>query len=509
MSELYSRETAKRGLRQTLLLRPVSQVLTAAALVMLVRTLPEHDFGIYSLLLSVLAFAGMILSLGLANMVQRFIPEYAKKGEYTRAKRVAVTSLVIRFLSIALMIFVGYLFREPLIQLYSLQGYEYLFLPLALVVLSHFQCRVLTSILPAFMFQGASLHGQIAMAAAKCIGYGVMIWAGLGLHVVLWIDLAAYLLMQGILALSYHIHVRPLSGGPDTLGPDERKRLVRYAAFYNFNDVGVLGLGRDIDNLFLGALTNPVAVGAYAFASKFTDIVLRVNPMQFFYTVIQPLFFTLDLEKDRDRLQTLFGIMLKVGFLAMVPLWAGVAAGMEPVLRIVFGGKFVDFAWVVMMVMGFRVLSIGVARPSSLVAQLNERADIVLYSKIFSFLNLGLNVILIPLFGLIGVILATGLCTLAKDLFVWWFVRDIARPRHLGYFLAVTVGLWGSYIVIGRLLQGILSSDLAVLGILVALGMVWSFAYLRLALRTDEELAEIRQMTGGNRRVLKLMGIKK
>lgn len=509
MSELYSRQTAKRGLRQTLLLRPVSQVLTAASLILLVRALPEEDYGIYALLLSVLAFAGLVLSLGIANMVQRFVPEYARRGEYTRVKRLAASSLLLRFLSIAGLLLVLFVFRDPLIRLYDLQGYEYLFLPLVPVVLAHFQCRILMQILPALMFQGAALYGQVALAGIKCLGYLAMLWSGAGLTVVLWIDLGAYAVMLLILAWSYQRRVHPLSGGPETLGAAERKRLFRYAAFYNFNDIGVLGLGRDIDNLFLGALTNPVAVGAYALAGKLTEVLLRFNPMHFFYTVIQPLFFTLDIEADRARLQTLFGIMLKAGFLVMIPLWSGIAAGIEPIIRVVLAGKFEEFAWVVTTVMGFKVLSMGVARPSSLVAQLNERSDIVFYSKIFSFLNLGLNLVVIPLYGLLGVVLATGLCTLAKDLFVWWFVRDLARPRHLGYFTAVTLGLWGSYILIGRLLQGVLTSDIAILAILTVLGLIWSLAYLRLALRTPEEMAEIQTLTGGNRRVLRLMGIRK
>ena len=450
MTQLYTRETAKRGLRQTLMLRPISQVLTALSLVLIVRLLPESDFGLYSLMLSVLAFIGMVLSLGISNMVQRFVPEYAKRHEFFRARRIVAAAVWMRLISIAVLAVLGLVFLEPLTRTYGLEGHEYLFLPLLLVTLSHFQCRILMQALPGFMFQGASLYGQIALAAGKCLGYAAMMALGWGLPTVLWVDLTAYLVMLAILGGSYLRHVGPLQGGPRELGPTERKRVVRYAAFYNFNDVGVLGLGRDIDNLFLGALTNPLAVGAYAFAGKFADIVLRVNPMQFFYTVIQPMFFTLDVTEDRERLRTLFGIMLKTGVLAMVPLWAGVTAGVEPMLRLVFGGKFLDFAWVVIAVMGFRVLSVAVARPSSLVAQLNERADIVLYSKAFSFLNFALNLVLIPLFGLAGVVVATGICTLAKDLFVWWFVRDIARPRHLGYFTLVTVGIWGSYIALGR-----------------------------------------------------------
>ncbi|MGI3167300.1 lipopolysaccharide biosynthesis protein [Pseudooceanicola sp. 200-1SW] len=507
MSNLYTRDTAKRGMRQTLMMRPISQVLTGVSLVLIVNLLPEHDYGIYALFLSVLAFIGMILSLGISSMVQRFVPEYAKSGEYTRAKRVAITAMLLRAGSILLLAGGALFFLEPLTRMYDLQGYEHLYLPLLLVVLTHFQCRVLLQVLPGFMFQGYSLVGQIALSGGKVLGYLVMMQAGLGLSVVLWVDLAAYLLMLALLGTSYLRHVRPLQGGPATLGGTERKRIFRYAAFYNFNDVGVLGLGRDIDNLFLGAMTDPVAVGAYAFAGKFADIVLRVNPMQFFYTVIQPMFFTLDTSTQKEQINTLFGIMFKSSFLVLVPLWAGTAAGIEPLLRVVFSGKFLEFAWVVVAVMGITVATGIIGRPVGLVAQLRERADIVLYSKIFSFLNFALNLVLIPLFGLAGVVVATGVCTLAKDLFVWWFVRDIARPRHLGYFTLVTLGIWGSYIALGRGLQQLLGSDLLVLLALVLLGLPCALAYLRLALRTPEERAEIEALTGGNRRILKLMGM--
>lgn len=506
MSNRYSRRTVEQGFHAILMLRPFSQIFSAIAFLLLVRLLPEHDFGIYSLLLSSLAFIGLVLSLGIINTLQRFVPEYGKAKEFTRVKLIARTGMILRLCSIIILGTIAYGFREEINAILDLSEYEYLYFPLALLTLSHFQARILLVVLQGLMFQQGAFVAQIVFGVSKILGYALLLLLGLGLEVVLWVDLAGYLGMLGVLTWSYIANVVPLESGPKTLGSEERNRVLKYGVFYNFNDVGMLTIGRDIDNFFLAAFMNPIAVGAYAFANKFADIILRFNPINYFYTAIQPTFFTLNPVVDRVRIGIIYGIMIKFGYLIVFPMFAGVVVAIHPIINLVFAGRFLEFSWVIVAVMGFNAIST-MGRPIGLVAQLCERADIVLYSKVFGLGNVALNIVMVPLYGIWGIIFATGVSVLFKDIFVWWFVRDIAHPRDLFYFLGFSSLTWGSYVVVGRMLENAITSDLLSICALAAVGLCWMLFYLRFAFRNAEEKILVHSVLRGNLRIAKLFGV--
>lgn len=506
MSDRYTRNFISKGLQATLYLRPFSQLFSALAFVVLVRFLSEEEFGVYSLFLSSLAVIGLIFSLGIANTIQRFVPEYGKLQHYTRLKRVIHGGMLIRLASTLIIISLSYIFQSSIVELFNIQAHTALILPLALIVLSHFQARILLVALPGLMLQTATLLSQVFFALFKILGYLTFAHFELPFEAVLWIDLGAYLIMLLVLTWSYVKSVLPLTGGPSQLGTAERRRVQRYAMFYNFNDIGLMALGRDVDNLFLGALVNPFAVGAYSFATKLTDILMRLNPVAYFYTVIQPVFFTLDPAVDQKKINTIFSILLKLGYLIVIPILVGTTLALESIIHLVFAGRFEGYTLMIVTVLGFSAFAT-MGRPIGLVAQLCERADIVLYSKVFSGLNLLLNVVLAPIYGVWGIVFATGFSILMKDLFVWWFVREFANPKQLVWFALYSILMWGSFVLLASAISLYVTSHVAYLVVLICIGPLWAIVYLRFAFRNAQEIEILQQAVHGRVKIAKLLGI--
>jgi O-antigen/teichoic acid export membrane protein len=82
---LYSREKARRSLLNTVGYRAISQLATLAGYVLLVRTLSEQAFGIYSLLYAIIPVISTAASLGLEQTLRRFQPEYLRAGNLPAA----------------------------------------------------------------------------------------------------------------------------------------------------------------------------------------------------------------------------------------------------------------------------------------------------------------------------------------------------------------------------------------------------------------------------------------
>src|SRR5690606_24295756 len=152
---------------------------------------------------------------------------------------------------------------------------------------------------------------QAVFSLSKAVLYAAagFVW-GLDLVTVFLIDLAAYLLLYAGLKYHYMTRADRRSGTADRLPPGDRRRLVKYGIFYNFNDAGTLPLRTRTDNFFIAAYLDPVAVGAYSFCTQRSRTIYRATPLKLLESVVRPLFFSLNYKKNVERVQTYFSLLV-------------------------------------------------------------------------------------------------------------------------------------------------------------------------------------------------------
>src|SRR5690606_27903174 len=265
-------------------------------------------------------------------------------------------------------------------------------------------------------------------------GYG---W-GIDLVSVFLIDLAAYLILYAGLKYHYMVRADRRSGTADKLPPGDRRRLFKYGIFYNFNDAGTLPLRTRTDNFFIAAYLDPVAVGAYSFCTQLSQTIYRATPLKLLESVVRPLFFSLNYKKNVERVHVYFSLLTTFGFVLMVPIFLFVACWHRELVEVVFAGKFLEYAPLLALVFFFAAAN-SIDIPVTLVAQLKEKAHIILASRIFSLYNIAALLVLIPRMGIAGAMLASGSAQLMKHLFIWWFVRDLAVWRGAWRFIGRTL----------------------------------------------------------------------
>ena len=118
-----------------------------------------------------------------------------------------------------------------------------------------------------------------------------------------------------------------------------------------------------------------------------------------------------------------------------IPIFFFIAVLGEELIKLFFGGKFLEYSHVLVGVYFFSILN-AFQMPLGLMAQLKERADIMLYSKVFAVYNLIADIFLIKYFGIWGAVFATGTAVLGKNMFIWCFLRKEASFNGMrGYFL--------------------------------------------------------------------------
>jgi O-antigen/teichoic acid export membrane protein len=349
--------------------------------------------------------------------------------------------------------------------------------------------------LSAFLLQQWTSGLAAVFTALKVVGYFAASISGLSLSTALAIDFGAYIFWYVGLQLAYRKYIPyPEQGETDHFSRPERRRVIRYATFYNFNDVGSLALSTRADYLFIAGFLSPVAVGAYAFATQLDTMLRKLMPVSFFLNVIQPLVFTLDYKTQKDRARQYFRFLVKLTFLFQLPVTILIVSVPTQLITVAFAGKFIEYSHVLVATFLFATIA-SPQVPVGLVAQLAERAGIVMLSKIFSIYNIVANVILIPRYGIMGAVIATGSANILKHVFIWTFVREVASFQSTGRFFINQVLVWLSCWAI---LATITPNVSPIVGVAVGLIVVAVCALigLRLADFSDTECKLIRRVAG-------------
>jgi O-antigen/teichoic acid export membrane protein len=507
---LYDRRRARRSLFDTITFRIVSQVTTVLGYIVLVRAMNKTDFGVFNLLYSFIPLVGTLASLGLEQTLRRFQPEYLRQDKLAAAawlvRRVAVARAATNCLILGVLLLIWYRVAPH----FGLAHHRVEFEILCVLVILHFQSQILQLSMASHMLHRFSVGSIALLSFGKLVWYSVLAALGmLTLRTALCADTAAYLVVYVFLRIQYHRHcVRGAPSAPYHPPPEERKRLIRYALFNNFNDAGTLFLDSRMDNFFIAGFLNSVSVGIYAFYMRLNEMASNVLPVRLFENVIQPMFFAVEAREADVRLPQYFTFLLNTNLLLQWPIVAFGLAYHAEIVRVVFGGKFIEESWLLPLVLSFSAINC-FAIPVSLTAQYEEKTQIQLLSKVFAGYNVLALLLLIPYWGLYGAAVASGSAQALKNLFVWWHVRRRAVWLNAAAALSLSLSLWGGAVAACYALKAAVHAPSVVqlaMGVAVFGCVALITVRTPVLCRTDRELFQ-RLFQGRETRLLRLLGV--
>lgn len=496
-------QIAKKSLsaaKYTVVFKVLSQATSLVVAVLLVRALSEHDYGIYHLLYSVIGLLGMVASFGLANTLQRYIPEYYSKGEFRIANNLYRIASIIRLFSNVFILGLGLIFWDLIAPYLKVVAYKQYFMLFTLIILLHMQRGLLEICFDSYFLQKYSQGFSLVFVLIKAVGYTLVVLMKMNLWHILIIDLLASAIIFSVLQFFYYKKIPIIEGHLKGINSGEKKRLIRYAAYYNFNDTGAGLLDANFDNFIIVMYLNPVAVGAYAFCNTITRMIGRLIPVNYLLSVIRPAFFSVGSESDSGQVNQFYQLLVKINYLFNIPIFFFIAIFGEEFIKIFFGGKFLEYRHVLTVVYFFTMIN-AFQMPLGLVAQLKEKADIILYSKIFAVYNLIADILLIMYFGIWGAVFATGTAVLGKNIFIWFFVRKEASFKGMGRYFSTSILFWMSVSSIVLVVKQLVSDHTALFIIgFVIFGVSFGLQF-RLSLFNSYERQKLLGLAGDNKKM--------
>ena len=507
---LYTATNTRRSLIDSVVLRVLSQVATVSSYIILVRGMPKSDFGVFNILYSFIPVLGTLASFGLEQILRRYQPEYLRQGNVAGAVSLVKFVASARFALNVVFIGVLLLAWNQLAPIFHLGAYRVEFAYFSVLLILHFQAQILTLSLASHMLHRFSVGAVAILSTIKLIGYCVMLYLGsFSLTHAIFADTVAYAVVFLIMREIYRRHCVPKDLTTRYRPPaDERKRMFRYGLFNNFNDAGALLLGGAADNLFIAAFIDPISVGIYAFYGRLNEMAINILPVRLFDNIIQPLFFSIKPADAKWRLRQLVTFLLDINLLLLWPILAFAVVYHVEIVQLVFAGKFVEYSWLLPITLFFSTVN-SIAFPVTLVAQYEEKAEIILLSKIFVGYNIVAMILLLPILGIYGAILARGSAEAFKNLFIWWRVRSTARWTNAKAVLVTALLLWGAIALAcfesKRLFSASPIVNVAIGAVLCGIGML---VYVRSpAIGASDRLILATVLHGRESKLLQLLGL--
>jgi O-antigen/teichoic acid export membrane protein len=508
---LYSPQQARRSLFHTIRFRAVSQVATVLSYVVLVRGMQEHAFGVYNLFYSFIPVITTLASFGLEQTLRRFQPEYLRTGQPLASAWLVRTVAGARFGATVLMLAIILLGWNLIAKRLGLVGYRADFAVFGVLIILFLQSTILQLSLASHMMHQYSVGSVAAMSVGKLLAYSaITVFATLTLRAAILADIAAYSLGYILLFIA-NWRLRSQAGqAAFHLEASERKRLTRYAVFNHLNDASSLLVYGQTDNFFIGAMLSPVAVAAYAFYAKLTEMINNLIPQKLFDNVIQPMFFAVPAAEADTRLSRYFTLLIDLNLALQLPVIAFVIVYHRELVQVFFAGKYLEYSNLFPLVLALSIVPSSLSVPISLVAQYHERAGLMLASELFGLYQVGAMLVLIPALGLYGAALSSGSFHALRNFWIWWQLRRQVRWRNIQGVLVMGLLVWGSVVGVCSLLRMALPHLPALVQMLIG-GVVCgigTLAFLRSAgiSRSDREiLANL--MHGREARVLRWLGL--
>ena len=411
-----------RGFAGSAGLKVLQVFLSLALSVLLARMLGPEGYGIYAFAFSIVTLVSVPGQLGLPMLMVREVARYQQAAHWGRLRGLLVRSNQLGLLSsiVILVACYGYLLLfnggdleqratlmwalalVPLITLGNLRG----------AILRGLR-KVLQGQLPEMLVRPALL--VLLLVAALLFRWPLSPADAMLLHCVA--ALLAFLLGAGMLMRALPGEVRAAKTCYET------RAWVRSLLPLSFI-AGMQVINSQADIFMLGVMTSKEEVGAYRVAAQGATLVMLASTAV--NVVIAPQITRLYHAGEMARLQRMVTLSARLILAASLPLALLFIIFAKPLIGLVFGADFVMAALALAILCGGQLFSSAVGSVGFLLNMTGHESDAARGMILAVLVNILLNFLLIPKYGINGSAVAT-----AASLVVWNVLLFIRVWRHL------------------------------------------------------------------------------
>jgi len=397
-------EKAIKGGSIVLIVTGISALLSYFIRILFANSMPLEDLGLFYASFSFVTFLLIFRGFGMDTAVVKFIAHHNAKKETSQIKAVIISSFLFQTLTTIVLVLILLLTKGLLQQYYfkNIQAEAVISL-FILYIIVNLLTRQLRHILYGFQEISWYSSGE-PIRLVGVIGISLLLFmSGMGIEAAV----LAYTMSEIILFFIYAWVARKYYYVLKTKASDIKKTgkgLLSFGVQVIFRGIGNMVISQ-IDIIILTYFVAMEVVGIYSIVLATALIFILFG--RIISTVLFPMVAELWAKRDKKKISYAMDVIYRYAFLVTMPLILGVFFFGKVLLRLFFGSEFLPG------MLAFRILLIGTLfyitamvnnNALSAIGQPQKVAKVIL---IAAALNLIMNLILIPIFGMDGAAITT------------------------------------------------------------------------------------------------------
>jgi O-antigen/teichoic acid export membrane protein len=435
MTHPSAREKVAGAIPWTVAPRIIQLVASLFTSILIVRVLGKFDYGTLSVLRPILIVAIVIIGFGMGQALNRFIPELRITNQASQARRLLYRSLLVQsgvwFVFCLTLIALRPILRE------RIPTYADLFILGVGLGMTEVAAGTVSQYAIASYRTGAMALATGLGALIQAAGTGMLLYLGMRVPGVLLGTAAgfaantlflAWLLQRGAAARLGPSTSLPSSPGPPaseaSAGRDRTfpwSRLLPYALPWVPNNILTFVVWRQSETFLLGILRTREEAGLFDLAYKLPQLVLEFVPGAVYPLVLAG--FAETATVARERMGQVITSFYRLLFFAVAPLSVlGFALG-DVLLARMYGATMASAgpycqAFFIIFALSF------FGTPLSMTVYVVEKVWVNLLLNVgYAVVTVGLDLLLIPRYGLLGATIPTGIVTALTPLVRYYIAR--------------------------------------------------------------------------------------
>jgi O-antigen/teichoic acid export membrane protein len=449
----------------------ISNIISIAITIFLIRKLPINEFGIYSLFFGSLSIFAMFSINGILVSLTRFSPELIQKNYFTFHKSIIIKLFFISLFMTCVFVILIFIYKDAIGNLLRIPNFSLYYSVFIINIFIYLEFTVSQNILiPLFEQKFLSIINVIGIIVRGCLYW--LLFASISIDLIFIIE-AVGLGVSTIPSLIYAYNkLSGLAGKSDIVTPSNEKkeykrRIYRFALLSTASEMGEGGFSQISDYYFVSAFLGPFAMGLYAFPYKIINSIFNWIPIGRINELMRPYFINKYYEKNEDNsyLNETFNFLVKVFILLYGIIIVSILSYQKIINIYLFKSKYIETQLLLSVILMF-VLIRAFTFSIYMIIELKEKVEHSLYAQFFAVFNVFavLFVLRYTGWGLIGVAFATGISNLLRNLYMYLVMKRNTKVKLLfSNFIStisiiVFVGLimYGSSLTTNYLLQIIL-----------------------------------------------------
>ncbi|MEE9494453.1 MAG: lipopolysaccharide biosynthesis protein [Gammaproteobacteria bacterium] len=461
----YGFSAISRSLRPFLIGKGFRLVTSLTILVLLARFLPQKQYAVYISLQALVTIAGALSSVGIQQVMLRYMPELRAAGNNSAMYRMLSVGMFLRVVVVSLFMLLAWPLTGWLGETFSIEQWLWVLPWYALVGLLRLTAMSLSQSLEALLWQKQAQYSMAIGGMARLVGMLIALQLGV---MDLWAIVIIELCSEGLsLALLLYGWFTQRSSdelrqeGSLDWWSENKPRVFRFGAWSGLLNQTRILYGSAPNRLFAAHYLGTAELAVLGFADSLTNLARRLMPARMLISMIRPVFMAnYSSNQDFGQLVKMSNLVyrLNAGLLAL-PIVLLFVVG-EPIFDWLTGGKY---GMAAPILAGFLALMIveGMRSMLELLVQAVEKNQILLTNLIQS-VSLFLAIPLFEYVGLWALVIVNIVGTVSANFAIIYLLKkyDFHYRVDVGLSLLIMVyaviaglaGWWmlqtfGSYIL--------------------------------------------------------------